>query len=103
MSEAKHTPGPWVLVDGEWSEKEKVITTQSRLNESMVGICEMDVDFCGPHGDQQEANARLISAAPDLFHALVEIVAAADGDGWKARDAGFKNARAAIAKATGQA
>ena len=49
-----------------------------------------------------EANARLIAAAPELLEALTEIVAAADGDGWKQLDATFAAARAAIAKATGE-
>lgn len=46
--------------------------------------------------------ARLIAAAPELLAALTEIVAAADGDGWKQLDPTFTAARAAIAKATGK-
>ena len=47
--------------------------------------------------------ARLNAAAPDLLKALQEIVAAADGTGWKYLDATFSKARAAIANATGGA
>jgi hypothetical protein len=45
-----------------------------------------------------EADARLIASAPDLLEALIEVVAIAD----RKTDA-FDRARAAIAKATGEA
>ena len=53
-----------------------------------------------------KANARLLSAAPDLFAALTEIVAASDVyDESAAADkrcaVALKKARAALAKATG--
>ena len=55
-----------------------------------------------PSSETGQANARLIAAAPELLEALTEIVAAADGDGWKQLDPSFAAARAAIAKATGE-
>lgn len=53
-------------------------------------------------GDVQAADARLISAAPDLYEALQEIVDAADGTGWDQLDATFTRARAALKKARGE-
>jgi|SRR5688572_11953731 len=67
MSEAKFTPGPWqaeqddVPYDGgfeTWC-----------VNADGAGICMMDCPK-----DDMEANARLISAAPDLLEAAEEIV-----------------------------
>jgi hypothetical protein len=51
-----------------------------------------------PASQESEANARLIASAPDLLEALIEVVAIAD----RKTDA-FDRARAAIAKATGEA
>jgi len=47
-------------------------------------------------------DARLISAAPDLYEALQEIVDAADGTGWDQLDATFTRARAALKQARGE-
>ena len=67
---AKHTPGPWIVQESGFRASEFVITTQQRQDESLVPICEMDVDFDGRIGIEQKANARLIAAAPDLLEAL---------------------------------
>jgi hypothetical protein len=53
-------------------------------------------------GELIPVDARLISAAPDLYEALKEIVDAADGAGWDQLDATFTRARAAIKKARGE-
>lgn len=53
-----------------------------------------------PRQGEAKANAILIAAAPELLEALIEIIKAADGEGWKQLDPGFKTARAAVAKAT---
>lgn len=97
---SKHTPGPW-FVDAH----KNVVAEGGGL-----------VAFpCISAGFDQEANARLIAAAPEtaaerdrlkeinaeLLDALTEIVAAADGNGWKQLDATFAAPRAAIAKAKG--
>ena len=112
MPETTHSPGPW-----DWygpTRGEGLTFT----HEAHVGPGEGN-DICGPiaavSGDDSEqavANARLISAAPDLLSAcrsLVERFELADlgdepedgeyGDGKRALTAGL----AAIAKATGQA
>lgn len=68
MSGVKHTPGPWFEQVGFSDDVE--ITAESR--EGMVAICAMDLGFTGHIGVEQEANARLIAAAPDLLEACVE-------------------------------
>lgn len=93
----KHTPGPW------WVDK---ITPKNDTHK--FDICSGENErvqrfiACTYSGlSAEKANARLISAAPELLEALTEIVSAADGDGWDQLDAGFTKARNAIAKATG--
>lgn len=99
---AKHTPGPWII--GESSMADREITTQDRLDKSYGPICEIDCYFEGQHGVEQEANSRLIAAAPDLLESLVNIVglaklAAAPIHQYKAAIAA---AEAAIRKALGE-
>ena len=117
MTKAKHTPGPWMLTEGNRFDKEMVITTQYRLDASIGCICEMDVYFTGLIGIEQEANARLIAAAPELLEALQNMMAIVDdapkgvasyyanGEDapWSDFDREITAARAAIAKATGSA
>ena len=60
---SKHTPGPWVVV----GSRTKYV--EARL----VGSLMQEVAACGPtladegYGQQQEANARLIAAAPTMY------------------------------------
>ena len=88
MSTFKNTPGPWRYCK----------TNEGHMIAGAKPGYLAEVRDCGS-GDV-EANARLIAAAPELLEALTEIVAAADGDGWKQLDATFARPRAAIAKAT---
>ena len=97
---AKHTPGPW-LTDRGNVHTGQIATIHHCLNNDWVEIWTDKWAETGLGEGEQEANARLIAAAPELLDALTEIVAAADGDGWKQLDATFAAARAAIAKATG--
>lgn len=117
MSETKHTPGPWV------SSK---FGFQVLTGDSWSTVCALkgDASWENNRGDyhqeyewqRQEANARLIAAAPELL-AVVQMVAKASmfetrphrGEssiGWQS-DAKlngsdvWKAAHAAIAKATG--
>lgn len=61
MSESKHTPGPWEIVRTEPSShgvgRFKIISGQWSVAETFCGI------------NEEEANARLIAAAPDLLEA----------------------------------
>lgn len=102
MSEVKHTPGPWHLVNG----------TQIRSAKHQIAKVWM------MRGSEGVANARLIAAAPDLLEALQESLAAleyvveqAGGPGCEheggvvcfcKENTAIGAARAAIAKATGQ-
>ena len=65
MSQAKHTPGPWF----ERREGFSTVYIEARIGGGML----QEVAACGPTEagqDQQAANARLISAAPELLDAL---------------------------------
>jgi hypothetical protein len=99
MSEkAKHTVGPWRAKKSphqmEWSHwimAEKIMVAAATTCSS---------------GDEQDANANLITAAPDLLKAakgaLRELEARAD-QGWKVNPYVFAPLRDAIAKAEGRA
>lgn len=69
----KFTPAPWIYMDGDSFEKDTVITTEDRIDNGTIPICEMDTCFTGSIGDEQEANAALIAAAPEMYEMLDEI------------------------------
>lgn len=99
MPVTKHTPGPLIVQEDDFGPSEFVITTQQRKNKSQVPICKMDVDFDGQIGVEQQANALLIAAAPDLLKALQDMV-----DYYGTASASVEalhKAHAAIAKAEG--
>ncbi len=87
---AKHTPGPWALddesiyaPDGEgWKQVAEIPNWRTNPGEVLT--------------PEDNANARLIAAAPDLLEALKAILNETGGMGGP-----FTTARAAIAKATG--
>lgn len=80
----KHTPGPWAILD-----LEKI----KRIYVAGGNI------ICDVRGDEQQANARLIAAAPDLFEALELFILLKDG---KPSSERFEKGSAAIAKAKGE-
>ena len=96
------TPGPWVVVG----------RLTKYVEARLVGGLIQEVAACGPtmadegYGQHQEANARLIAAAPDLLEALQDVDAlwmhhsVAHGDG-KIGPL-HEKVIAAIAKATGE-
>jgi hypothetical protein len=101
-SEIKHTPGPWLagFNDVPYAEHDGIAWT---VDAEIGGICMVD----GP-ADCNEANARLIAAAPELLQSLQTAMQ------WiKAWDVGFLfdeewaddevKIKAAIARATGAA
>lgn len=84
MSNAAHTPGPWIYEPS---------TKTIRARPSNYWLATMDSwDGAVNH----EANARLIAAAPDLLAALQQIEVAYS---FNRAEVAFKVARAAIAKA----
>lgn len=107
-----HTPGPW------WPSKDSagvwgVRTIRSLDYPDEVGG-EWGAYVCMGIGDHtsdrtrgnEEANARLIAAAPDLLEALRDLMGWIPGEAhWhtKAPSEALERARAAIAKATGGA
>lgn len=90
-----HTPGPWSIV--EYGDGDSLAI---RDGDSANRIC-----FMATHGGSEkqwrtiQANAALISAAPDLLEALSAILQAEQGgEGWTLA---LMHAHAAIARAIG--
>lgn len=99
MSEANHTPGPWVASFTRLSEVRAT-------NGAVIAKCQKLTDLTN-----LQANARLIAAAPELLDACMAMLEWDDREKDHAIDfnarmdlcrAAFDKARAAIAKATGQ-
>ena len=91
MKNAKHTPGLW--------EVDQI--DQSTIQIKAAGVIVAEVCSGSTFtrlSDEQQANARLIVAAPELLSALQQAIAWMDGER-TAIDA-LANARAIIAKAT---
>lgn len=91
MSKVKHTPGPWTL----WEEN-------GGFNITVPGAVIASRAEWGNRAAESAANARLIAAAPDLFHALKLLLA--DGGPLSdpiSRKRASDCARTAIAKAEG--
>lgn len=126
MTEAKHTPGPWVVCIQDDDDKAFEIFSESQLVNGRISAEKWDdaLARAGLNHKEFEANARLIAAAPELLEALNAALATIDdyldyehnGDPWVEdaramgemdindykRDGRLEKARAAIAKATGQ-
>jgi hypothetical protein len=83
MANAKHTPGPWV-VSGK-------ATINSTMRGWVASVSTVD----------RVANARLISAAPDMLEALRGILESMEMENPLAHKTQIDAARAAIAKAEG--
>jgi len=91
--EAKHTPGPW-----EWKDDDREQFGHYRLH---PGVLATESSDGTPWGDKiDQANARLISAAPELLE-LIERAHEADCPDEDIRTAWWEARAAAIAKATG--
>lgn len=95
--EAKHTPGPWEMVEHSWS--------RTGIYAKAIGIAALDIADEATEETQEEwqammaANARLIAAAPDLLSACQSAISHLE---WSltAEDPRCVAMRAAIAKAT---
>jgi len=90
-----HTPGPW-KIDGNY-----ILSGCGNYHLSLMTMIDEDMD------DEWKANARLISAAPDLLEALEGLLHGSrkvtSQEDWNAeREEASATARAAIAKATGK-
>lgn len=94
MTQAKHTPGQWFI------NRESSDCHDGKLSIEVYGdyfIAQVDEGVC------QEANARLIAAAPELLEALKKLASIDFGShGWdEFAENAAREARSAIAKATG--
>ena len=109
---AKHTPGPWTVGREMNSERPGSVPVVALVRDSLAG--RMHVAFVNGKAGEQEANARLIAAAPGLLAALRALTL--DVQAWHevhGRTGQYSSpqadylaqamieARAAIAKATG--
>lgn len=92
---AKHTPGPWYALRGQRNISIRHKTGDKFLPMVNVASVRGNLPADCPYGSS-EANARLISAAPELLEAL-ELIA---NTGMDARQC-MLTARAAIKKAIG--
>ena len=99
----KHTPGPWHAATSEHytlggDQVEVVLLDGEGMVTDQICSVLLDTDNESQTGwRRQEADARLIAAAPDLLEALKAVVAIADR-----KTDEFDRARAAIQKASGQ-
>lgn len=98
----KHTPGPW-LMDRNNVHTGTIATVHHCLGNDWADIWSDKWMETGMGEEVQEANARLITAAPELLEALAEALAFCEANTFGGDDAAalIAKARAAIAKATG--
>lgn len=98
----KHTPGPWIWTDRFYTMSGEPCMTLLGDNESYGILCTDGISN-SPQGIGNEANARLIAAAPELLEALREIMADLDANYGCITQPHERigRARAAISKATG--
>lgn len=96
----KHTPGPWLIDAGMCHSGD--IATIYNTTDKWVTIYAPNWAATGIDEHEQSANARLISAAPDLLSALNAMITHMGMDEDEYNKSTFDKARAAIAKATGE-
>lgn len=98
---SNHTPGPWVCA--KWDSKPEIATV-AHCGSMVIGIPTPGYPG-GNYRDSEygtdEADAALISAAPDLIAALSELVDCISETRGKNADAALHAARAALARANG--
>jgi hypothetical protein len=107
MIESKHTPGPWKA-----QLREGYVRHHAKGQWEVVSAYETEwwIADAAPHTGCDEANARLIAAAPELLAALETVLSWAEPVAGDNRDkeaaaneeASIALARAAIAKAEGE-
>ena len=90
-----HTPGPW-KADRWMSDEGGCYGWSFSASGYLLPLSDMETD----NPDECDANARLISAAPDLLEALVDVMFRHVP--FSNKEAYAEKARAAILKATGE-
>lgn len=94
MTEQKHTPGPWSTIDAKNLCLGYPGTVEIHAPD-WDALAVVYVETCGNPSEEGEANAQLITAAPDLLEALQMLLE------FPNTGPATTTARAAIAKATG--
>lgn len=120
QQQAKHTPGPWTLKRGagRYSDRlyiESHVYSTQTVTSGKDQIAQLTSLYWDDHGQEVEANAFLIAAAPELLAALKALQtwpkqncwcplerAQAEAHGTKIHMPSCKAARAATAKAEGR-
>lgn len=107
-AQARHTPGPWDVFEGDQATDRPGINGAG-MSIVIYGTEEDDAGVNGRTREEATANAHLIAAAPDLLAELINLRArfhraclANGSDAWAA-DAACAAADAAIARAEGRA
>jgi len=106
----KHTPGQWHIGSGNGEGSIFADNGRTRLEiggTTLYPICQVNRKW---EDEEDEANARLIAAAPELLQAIKDLFRECamvhkswgDGDNTKEADAAIKRAKDAIAKATAE-
>ncbi len=92
---SKHTPGPWRIIE----IRGRAVILEPEQDGHVCKISE----WADEYAEEQEANARLIAAAPELLEALENLVSLCEAGLNKEYniEAELSEPRAAIAKATG--
>jgi len=103
--ETKHTPGPWFIGEPSGTTIHTNFPLGGEDCWQIIAVCRDFYD--GIHGVKEineivKANARLISAAPDLYRALVQLAFDVErGAGMKLIEDALQDAKEAISKAEG--
>lgn len=96
-----HTPGPWRWDKGVDDDPTRCFVTQGIQGQPEYVIAEIQNGAPGDCLETEEANARLIAAAPDLLAACKEFVRKCEcGEAKSVRS--YAQMAAAIAKAEGR-
>ena len=99
-NDTKHTPGPWTAGRKSESSRYDIIggSIDDTDKKTVVGT------FFGGFGytKQNDPNARLIAAAPELLEALKNLLWQHDNNAGQLCGMALQDARAAIAKAEGE-
>jgi hypothetical protein len=99
---ARPTPGPWEVRLSPALVKTRCIVHETRNGTRLLSRHVATVSVHGPDAEN-EANARLLAAAPELLAACKRAVEWLDnGPGGTGMDAACAHVRAAIAKAEGR-
>jgi hypothetical protein len=93
-----HTPAPWHVATQTFSRDGRALSGEVPVIR-MHGACDAIICGMGASKEEQNANAHLIAAAPELLDALVELREEARRLGVHEK---WQKADAAIARAKGQ-